>query len=88
MAARVEAGYFDLQAQQTQVELYRDRLLPATRQVESLAEESYSAGKTSILSVLAAQQTVQEVERSYLDSLSTLQSLLAALEETVGGPIE
>jgi len=88
VAARVEAGYFDLAAQQTQVELYRDRLLPATRQVESLAEESYGAGKTSILSVLAAQQNVQEVERSYLDSLFTLQSLFAALEETVGGPIE
>jgi cobalt-zinc-cadmium efflux system outer membrane protein len=88
VAARVEASYFDLEAQQTQVDLYKSKLLPVAQQVESLAEESYRAGKTSILSVLAAQQTVQEVERSYLDSLFTLQSLLAALEETVGGPIE
>lgn len=88
VTARVEAGYFDLQAQQTQVELYRDKLLPIARQVESLAAESYRAGKTSILAVLQAQQSVQDVERSYLESLFALQSNYASLEETVGGPIE
>jgi cobalt-zinc-cadmium efflux system outer membrane protein len=88
VAARVEAGYFDMQAQQTQVELYRDKLLPIARQVESLAAESYRAGKTSILAVLQAQQSVQDVERSYLESLFALQSNYASLEETVGGPIE
>lgn len=88
VAARVEAGYFDLQAQQTQVELYRDKLLPIARQVESMAAESYRAGKTSILAVLQAQQSVQDVERSYLESLFALQSNYASLEETVGGPIE
>ena len=88
VAARVEAGYFDLQAQQTQVELYRDKVLPIARQVESLAAESYRAGKTSILAVLQAQQSVQDVERSYLESLFALQSNYASLEETVGGPIE
>ena len=88
MAARVEAAYYDLKAQQTQVDLYRDNLLPVAHRVESMAEESYRAGKTSILAALQAQQNVQEVERSYLESLFTLQSNYAGLEETVGGPIE
>jgi cobalt-zinc-cadmium efflux system outer membrane protein len=88
VVARVEAGYFDLEAQQTQVELYRDRLLPIAGQVESMAEESYRSGKTSILAVLQAQQNVQDVERRYLESLFALQSNYASLEETVGGPIE
>lgn len=88
VAARVEAGYFDLKAQQTQVELYKARLLPVARQVESLAEESYRAGKVGILSVLDAQRSIQEVERNYLESLFALQSIYASLEETVGGPIE
>ncbi len=88
VAARVEAGYFDLKAQQTQVELYRDQLLPVARQVESMAEESYRAGKASLLSVITAQQNVQEVERSYLESRFTLESMFAGLEETVGGPID
>jgi cobalt-zinc-cadmium efflux system outer membrane protein len=88
VAARVEAGYFDLQAQQMQVGLYRDKLLPVAHQVENMAEESYRAGKTSILAVLQAQRNVQDVERSYLESLFALQSNYASLEETVGGPIE
>jgi cobalt-zinc-cadmium efflux system outer membrane protein len=88
VAARVEAGYFDLQAQQMQVELYRDKLLPVAHQVEDMAEDSYRAGKTSILAVLQAQRSVQDVERSYLESLFALQSNYASLEETVGGVIE
>lgn len=88
VSARLEAGYFDIKAQQTQVELYSVKLLPVARQVEGLAEESYRAGKTSILAVVQAQQNVQAVERSYLESLFALQSMLADLEETVGGSIE
>jgi outer membrane protein TolC len=85
---RVEAGYFDLKAQQTQVELYRDQLLPVARQAEGLAEESYRAGKVGILAVVEAQRSVQDTDRSYLESLFTLQSLFAALEETVGEPLD
>ena len=88
VAARVEAAYYELKAQQTQVDLYRDSLLPVARQAERMAEESYRAGKANILTVLQAQQSVQAVERSYLESLFTLQSNYADLEETVGGPIE
>lgn len=87
VAAIVEAGYFDLQAQELQVQLYRDKLLPIARQVESLAEDSYRAGKTGILNAIQAQQNVQSVESSYLQSLLQLQTLYATLEETVGGPI-
>ena len=45
VSARVEAAYYDLEVQRTQVRLYRDRLLPVARQLESLAEESYRAGR-------------------------------------------
>ncbi len=85
---RVDAGYLDFQAQRTQVTLYRDRLLPVARQAEGLAEESYRAGKVGILAVIAAERDVQEADRTYLDSLFTLQSIFAALEETVGEPLD
>ena len=75
VSARVEAAYYDLEAQRTQVRLYRDRLLPVARQLESLAEESYRAGKTNILMAIQAQQDVQSVESSYLQSLEQLQDL-------------
>jgi cobalt-zinc-cadmium efflux system outer membrane protein len=88
VSARVEAAFYDLEAQRTQVRLYRDRLLPAARQLESMAEESYRAGKTNILTAIQAQQAVQSVESSYLQSLEQLQDLYAGLEETVGGAVD
>ncbi len=88
VSARVEAGFYDLEAQSTQVRLYRDRLLPVARQLESMAEESYRAGKTNILTAIQAQQDVQSVESSYLQSLQRLQDLYADLEETVGGSVD
>ena len=88
VSAHIESRYFDIQAQQTQVQLYSMKVLPVARQLEGLAEESYRTGKTSILTVMQAQQKVQDVERSYLESLFTLQSMFAGLEEMVGGPID
>jgi cobalt-zinc-cadmium efflux system outer membrane protein len=88
VSARVESAYFDLGAQRTQVRLYHDRLLPVARQLESMAEESYRAGKTGILTAIQAQQDVQSVESNYLQSLEQLQNLYADLEETVGGTVE
>jgi cobalt-zinc-cadmium efflux system outer membrane protein len=88
VSARVEAGFYDLEAQRTQVRLYHDRLLPVARQLESMAEESYRAGKTGILTAIQAQQDVQSVESSYLESLEQLQDLYAGVEETVGGAVD
>jgi cobalt-zinc-cadmium efflux system outer membrane protein len=88
VSARVEAGFYDLEAQRTQVQLYRDRLLPVARQLENMAEESYRAGKTNILTAIEAQQAVQSVESSYLQSLEQLQNLYAGMEETVGGAVD
>jgi len=84
VAGRVEAAYFDWNARQAQVELYRQRLLPAARNLEGLTEESYRAGKSNILIVLTAQRNVQQAERDYLDSLLAVQTAFAALEENVG----
>jgi len=88
VSARVEAAYYDLEAQRTQVRLYHNRLLPVAHQLERMAEDSYRAGKTGILTAIQAQQDVQSVESSYLRSLEQLQDLYAGLEETVGGAVE
>jgi len=88
VAARVETAYFDLDAQHTQAETYRATLVPVAQQLESLAEQSYRAGKADILMVLTAQRNVQDVEHSYLQSLLTVQSAFAGLEEIVGASID
>ena len=77
----------DLVARQTQVDLYGGKLLPASRRLADMAEESYKAGKANILTVIDAQRNAQDVEKTYLDSLFSLQSAFAGLEETVGAPL-
>jgi cobalt-zinc-cadmium efflux system outer membrane protein len=84
VAAQVETAYYDLDAQRTQAETYRASLLPVAQQLEGLAEQSYRAGKADILMVLTAQRNVQDTEHNYLQSLLTVQTAFAALEEIVG----
>lgn len=86
--AKVESAYFDLEARRAQVRVYRDTLLPSSRHLEEMAEDSYRAGKANILTVLGAQRDVQQVEREYLDSLLAMQSAFSQLEEAVGAPLD
>jgi outer membrane protein, heavy metal efflux system len=86
--AKVESAYFDLAARQTQVQLYRDTILPSSQRLEQMAEDSYRAGKANILTVLGAQHDVQQVERDYLASLLAVQSAFAQLEEAVGATLD
>ncbi|HXN64247.1 MAG TPA: TolC family protein, partial [Candidatus Acidoferrales bacterium] len=84
VAGDVQVAYYELVAKQTQVALYRDKLIPAGRKLESLAEESYRAGRTSILEVIDAQRDVQQNEHDYLQGLFDLQQAFADLEQIVG----
>jgi outer membrane protein, heavy metal efflux system len=86
--ANVESAYLELQARQTQAQLYRDTILPSSRQLEEMSEESYRAGKANILTVLGTQRDVHQVERDYLDSLLAVQSAFSQLEEAVGAPLD
>jgi outer membrane protein, heavy metal efflux system len=88
VAAQVETAYYDLDAQRTQAETHRVSLLPIAEQLESLAEQSYRAGKADILMVLTAQRNVQDVEHNYLQSLLMVQTAFAGLEEIVGTTLE
>lgn len=86
--AKVESAYYDLEVRLFQVKLYRDTLLPSSRKLEDMAEDSYRSGKANILTVLAAQREVQQVDREYLDSVHAMQTAFAHLEEAVGAPLD
>jgi len=75
-------------AQRAQVAAYRETLLPTATTIESLAEESYRLGRATVLAVLEAQRSLRDTKKDYLDSLLSLQSALADLEDVLGGPIE
>lgn len=84
----VESAYLELDSREAQAQLYRTSLVPASERLESMAEESYRAGKANILSVLDAQKNVQQVREEYLQSLFAVQQAFAQLEETVGAPLD
>ncbi len=84
VAAAVASSYFDYQAKARQAQLYREKIVPQTVKMEEMAEESYRAGKTNVLTLLDAQRRLNEVQKAYIDALLTAQTSFAALEETVG----
>ena len=88
VAGDVETAYYQLRAREAEVSLYKQTLVPATRQLEELTEESYKSGKANILIVLGAQRDVQNIESEYLNSLLAMQTSVADLEETTGVPLD
>jgi outer membrane protein, heavy metal efflux system len=73
-----------IDAQRRQLDAYQQRLVPTATDLESLAEESYRAGRTSILGVLDAQRSLRDLRREALQVMLDLQLSLADLEEILG----
>jgi cobalt-zinc-cadmium efflux system outer membrane protein len=73
-----------IDAQRRQVEAFQQRLVPTATDLESLAEESYRAGRTSILAVFDAQRSLRDLRREALQVMLDLQFSLADLEEILG----
>ncbi len=88
VVGQVESAYYQLNAREAEVNLYKQTLVPAIKQLEELAEESYKFGKANILTVLGAQRDVRQVESEYLNSLLAMQTSYADLEETTGVPLD
>ena len=73
-----------IEAQRRQVEAFERRLVPTATDLESLAEESYRAGRTSILALLDSQRSLRDLRREALQAMLDLQLSLADLEEILG----
>ncbi len=85
--SQVFAALARIDAQRRQLDSYRTRLIPAAVELAALAEESYKAGRDSVLVLLDAQRSLRDVRRDYLQVLLDYQAALADLEEVIGGPI-
>ena len=73
-----------IDARRKQSDAYRQRLVPTASDLEALAEESYRAGRTSVLSVLDAQRSLRDLRREALQAALELQFAVADLEELLG----
>jgi outer membrane protein TolC len=80
----VFATVAQLDAERRRVEAFEQRLVPTATNLETLAEEGYRAGRTSVLAVLDAQRSLGDLTRDALQAALDFQLLLADLEELVG----
>ena len=85
--SQVFAALARIDAQRRQLDAYRTRVIPAAVELAALAEESYKAGRDTVLALLDAQRSLRDVKRDYLQALLDYQAALADLEEVIGGPI-
>ncbi len=76
-----------IEARRKQAESYTNQLVPTATTLESLAEESYRAGRTSVLAVFDAQRSLRDLRRDSLLAALELQLLLADLEVLLGTPL-
>ena len=69
------------------VERYQREILPASRQVEQMAEESYRAGQTGLPAYLQTVQTARDARQRALQAGLDYQLALADLERAMGTPL-
>jgi cobalt-zinc-cadmium efflux system outer membrane protein len=76
-----------MDAERRQLDAFGQRLVPTATTLQELAEESYRAGRTSVLGVLDAQRSLRDLRRDALQAALDLQLSLADLEEILGTTI-
>jgi len=86
--SEVQAAALEFGARSAQVKIFHDSLSPAAKRLATMAEDSYKAGQSSILTVIDAQRNASQVQAEFLDSLLAAHSAFATLEETVGAPLD
>jgi len=84
---QVFAALARVDAQRRQAEAFARQLVPTAANLEALAEESYRAGRTSVLGVFEAQRNLRDIQRDALQASLDLQMALADLEELIGTPL-
>jgi len=87
-AAQVAAAYYDYLAKSGQATQYAQKIVPQTEKLATMAEDSYKAGKSNLLTLIDAQRKLNEVRRGQVDSQLAMQVAFATLEEAVGVPLD
>lgn len=86
--SEVQAAVLEFGARASQVKIFHDNLVPAAKRLAGMAEDSYKAGQSSILTVIDARRNTNQVQGEFLDSLLAAHAAFAALEEAVGAPLD
>jgi cobalt-zinc-cadmium efflux system outer membrane protein len=77
-----------IDAERRHIEAFERRLVPTATDLQALAEESYRAGRTSVLGLLESQRVLRELRRDALQAALDLQLSIAELEEILGTALQ
>jgi outer membrane protein TolC len=66
------------------IDVYRDRLLPASRDQVAAAQAGFTAGRNDFLALIAAERTLRTVELRFLTAKAELHRRLAQVDRVVG----
>ncbi|RAJ26330.1 TolC family protein [Pedobacter cryoconitis] len=80
----VTQAYFNYTAAQKQVQQYKNGLLTEGKKILTAKMYSYKRGETSLLEVLNAQRTYNEVQQGFYESQSNYAAALIELERAAG----
>jgi len=69
------------------MERYQTDILPASVQVEQMAQESYQSGQTGLPALLQTVQAAREIRQRALQAGLDYQLALADLERAMGTPL-
>jgi cobalt-zinc-cadmium efflux system outer membrane protein len=87
IAGAVAAAVARAAAARQALERYQNEILPASLQVEQMAEESYRAGQTGLPAYLQTLQAARDVRQRALQAGLDYQLALAELERAMGVPL-
>jgi len=83
----VRAAWELADARGRQYASYRDRILPAAAEVESMAEESYRSGETGLMAMVQSITAVRDARSRAIEAGLAFQEALADLEQATGAPL-
>jgi len=83
--SELELTLFRYEDAARQITLYRDTLIPRTRQALEVTQISYQSGTSTLLDMIDIQRELLFFEKSYWRALSDYQQHSAALEALCGG---
>jgi len=87
IAVDVHSAYEALLIARETIHKYQSKLLPDSREVLALAQESYQVGKINLASAIVFEQGDQQNRSAYVDAVTAYQSAYADLEKAVGIPL-
>ena len=88
IALEVEDAYLNAVAATSQIEMFEEEILRQAEEVYNMFMYSYKEGDISSLELIDARRTLIESQTSYVDALFNYRLAIAALEKSIGQPLE